>query len=75
MPGCLLSQTPWPPRSLKMTILGPGQLESGKIRGLRPKPLIHSPCYPGGPSPALDVGKASSIPSDCRLMRHSAGGE
>lgn len=75
MPGSLLSQPPWPPRSQKRTALGQGQLGSGRIRGLRPQALTHSPPSLDGPSPVLSVGKASSTPSDCRPTRPSAGEE
>lgn len=74
MPGYLLPQPPWPPRNLKRTALGPGpgQLGSGRVTGLRPRPLTCSAPYPGGPSPAPSVEKASSIPNGCRPMRPSA---
>lgn len=74
MPGYLLPQPPWPPRSLKRTASGPGpgQLGSGRVTGLRPRPLTCSAPYPGGPSPAPNVEKASSIPNGCRPMRPSA---
>lgn len=76
MPGYLLPQPPWPPHSLKRTalILGLGQMGSGRVTGLRPRPLTRSPPSPGGPFLAPDVEKASSIPSGCRPMRPSVDG-
>jgi hypothetical protein len=76
MPGYLLPQLLWPPPSLKKTALGlrRGQMKSGRVTRLGPKPLTHSPPCPDGPSPALDVERASSIPSGCRPMRPSVGG-
>lgn len=76
MPGYPRPQPLWPPRSLKRTALGLGLglLGSGRVTGLRPKALTHSRPSRGDPSPAPDVGKASSIPSGCRPTRHSAGG-
>lgn len=76
MPGYLQLQPPWQLHSLKKTALGlgQGQLGNGRVTGQRPRPRIHSPHCPGGPSPALDVGKASFIPSGCRPTRLSADG-
>ena len=76
MPGYLLPQPPWPPRSPKRTALdlGLGQLGTGRVTGLRPRPLTHSPLCPDDPSPVPDVEKASSIPRGCRPMKHSVVG-
>lgn len=76
MPGYLLPQTPWSPRSLKRIVLGLdlGQLGNGRVTGLRPRPLTRSPLCPDSPSPVPDVEKASSIPKGYRPMKHSAVG-
>lgn len=73
MHGYLPPQPPWPPHNLKRTPsgLGLGQMENGRVTGLMPRPLTHSPPCPVGPSLAHDVEKASSILSGYRPMRLS----
>lgn len=49
-------------------------MASGRVTKLRPRLLTHSPPCPGGRFSALDVEKASSIPSGCRHTRPSVDG-
>lgn len=70
MLGYPLPQLPWSPQILLRMVWDQGleQMESGWVTKLKPWLLTPSP---GGPFLALDVEKASSIPSDCRPTRLS----